>query len=42
MFYFHYVQGELKWQYFTDDKTGFHREFPAEVLGNAQCGTLEM
>ncbi|KAK3718988.1 hypothetical protein QZH41_013156, partial [Actinostola sp. cb2023] len=31
-------KGELKWQYFTDDNTGFHRKFPAEVLGNTKCG----
>ena len=33
-------QGQLKWQYFVDDTTGFFRKFPAVVVETSKCGKL--
>ncbi|XP_073239284.1 VWFA and cache domain-containing protein 1-like [Porites lutea] len=34
-------KGQLKWQYFADDTTGFFRKFPAALVGSSQCATKD-
>lgn len=31
-------QGQLKWQYFADDATGFFRKLPAALISSSECG----
>lgn len=34
-----FFQGQLKWQYFADDATGFFRKLPAALVSSSKCGT---
>ncbi|XP_020616154.1 voltage-dependent calcium channel subunit alpha-2/delta-2-like [Orbicella faveolata] len=34
-------KGQLKWQYFADDATGFFRKFPAALVSSSKCGTKD-